>query len=257
MKKKYHISFPKEHADHLNQDEAYFFYWDDENNEKKKLRFHDYNEIYKIEGLYEQLFYDRLKCASPVKISSLLKNALSQSDKNLSELRILDLGAGNGVVGFELKKYGISRLIGVDILPEAKEATLRDRPGTYDNYYVCDFQNLDKKTAENIAEWRCNCLISVAALGFGDIPPNAFVNAFNIIESQGWVGFNIKETFLDKKDNSGFSKTIQEIIFSEFLDIYNLERYQHRLSIEGAPIYYYAIIGKKINDIPKNFLTYN
>jgi len=35
-------------------------------------------------------------------------------------LRVLDLGAGNGVMGEELKKHGASRLIGADIIYEAQ-----------------------------------------------------------------------------------------------------------------------------------------
>ncbi len=97
-------------------------------------------------------------------------------------------------------------------------------------------------------------MVTVAALGFGDIPPKAFIEAFNIIRSEGWVGFNIKETFLDNSDESGFSRMIREIIFSEYLDVYYIERYRHRLSLEGEPLYYFAIAGRKNADIPKNFL---
>jgi len=66
-----------------------------------------------------------------------------QSSDNFTELRVLDLGAGNGMVGEELKKQEVSRLVGVDIIPEAYEATIRDRPGLYDAYYIEDFTKLD------------------------------------------------------------------------------------------------------------------
>ncbi len=52
-------------------------------------------------------------------------------------LRVLDLGAGNGVVGEELKKRGVSRLVGVDIITEAQAATERDRPGVINDNYFC------------------------------------------------------------------------------------------------------------------------
>jgi hypothetical protein len=79
------------------------------------------------------------------------------------------------------------------------------------------------------------------------------MEAFNIIQPQGWVGFNIKETFLNESDDSGFSRMIRELIFSKYLDIYHLERYQHRLSMEGEPLFYYAIAARKIADIPEEF----
>ena len=43
---------------------------------------------------------------------------------------------------------------------------------------------------------------------------------------------------------------IRELIFSKYLDIYHLERYRHRLSIDGEPLFYYAIAAKKTADIP-------
>ena len=37
----------------------------------QEIRFHDYEEIYMIPGLYERLFYDILKCNSPTTIRKL------------------------------------------------------------------------------------------------------------------------------------------------------------------------------------------
>jgi SAM-dependent methyltransferase len=253
MEKRHRIQFPAIEASALSQDEVYFYLL--KGDQKRKIRFHDYNEIYKVPGLYEQLFYDRLKCQSPAKVASILKSSVAQSCENFSELRILDFGAGNGMMGDELKKLGLARLVGIDIIPEAGAATERDRPGVYDAYYVVDFCDLNAEQREQISSWSLNCLTTVAALGFGDIPPTAFIEAFNIIQSQGWVAFNIKETFLDKSDTSGFSRLMRELIFSEYLDLYHLERYRHRLSIEGKPLYYFAIAGRKNADISPEFLS--
>ena len=204
--------------------------------------------------MYEQIFYDRLQCVSPSKVASILQSAIKQSSENFSELRVLDLGAGNGMMGEELKKSGVSRLIGVDIIQEAYNATVRDRPGLYDAYYIEDFCKLGDETKEEISLWHLDCMVTVAALGFGDIPAQAFIEAFNIIKSQGWVAFNIKETFFDASDDTGFSRMIRELIFSKYLDIYHIERYRHRYSIEGEPLYYFAIAGRKNADVPQEFL---
>jgi SAM-dependent methyltransferase len=246
------MQFPKSGSSKLDQDEAFFYL--QESGGQRKIRFHDYGEIYQVQGLYEQVFYDRLKCTSPVKVATILESAVRQSQDNFTELRVLDLGAGNGMMGEALKEHGISRLIGVDIIPEAYEATVRDRPGLYDAYYVEDFTTLDEEKREDIASWQCDCMVTVAALGFGDIPTNAFIEAFNIITAEGWVAFNIKETFFDKSDKTGFSSMIRELIFSEYLHIYHIERYRHRLSIEGEPLYYFAIAGRKNADVPSEFL---
>jgi len=252
MLKRHRIQFPKSGSSKLDQDEAYFYLQG--SGGQRRIRFHDYGEIYQVQGLYEQVFYDRLKCTSPVKVATILESAVRQSQDNFTELRVLDLGAGNGMMGEALKEHGISRLIGVDIIPEAYEATVRDRPGLYDAYYVENFTTLDEEKREDIASWQCDCMVTVAALGFGDIPTNAFIEAFNIISAEGWVAFNIKETFFDKSDKTGFSSLIRGLIFSEYLHIYHIERYRHRLSIEGEPLYYFAIAGRKNADVPSEFL---
>lgn len=252
MQNRHRVKFPKVESSNLHQDEAFFFL--QTSNEDKKIRFHDYDKIYQVPGLYEQIFYDRLKCSSPNKVATILESSVKQSNDKITELRVLDLGAGNGIMGEELKKRGISRLVGVDIIPEAYDATIRDRPGIYDDYYVQDFTKLNSETRQEIASWQYDCMVSVAALGFGDIPSRAFIEAFNIINTEGWVAFNIKETFLDHSDNTGFSRLVRELIFSEYLDVYHIERYRHRLSIDGEPLFYFAIAGRKNADVSEDFL---
>jgi len=257
MTAKFKIEFPKISAHDYDQDEEYFFLVEPDRGEdrnKRKIHFHEYAKIYNIPGLYEQLFYERLKCNSPKKVLEALRYSVSQARENFTELRVLDLGAGNGMMGEQVRNQGVARLVGADIIPEAKEANDRDRPAVYDAYYVADFCNLTSHQKKDLEEWSFNCLTTVAALGFGDIPVKAFTEAFNILQSEGWIAFNIKETFLDKSDLTGFSVAIRELIFSEYLDVYYLERYRHRLSMEGKPLYYFAIAGRKNSDIPKDFL---
>jgi SAM-dependent methyltransferase len=252
MQKRHRIQFPKYDMTKQGQDKTYFYLQG--SGEPRKIRFHDYDELYQVPGLYEQIYCDRLKCTSPAKVTSILESAIRQSSENFSELRVLDLGAGNGMMGEELKKKGVSRLVGVDIISEAYDAAIRDRPGLYDAYHIQDFTALSQDIKEEIISWDCNCMVTVAALGFGDIPVKAFIQAFNIISAKGWVAFNIKETFFDKSDKSGFSRMMRELIFSEYLDIYHIERYRHRLSIDGEPLYYFAIAGRKNADVTDEFL---
>jgi len=214
---------------------------------------HDYDRIFAVPGLYEQVVYERLKCQSPATVVDVLNRSVTQSQQRLNELRVLDLGAGNGMVGDELKKQGVSRLVGVDIIPEAQAASERDRPGVYDAYYLMDFCSLDEDERDDLKGWSLDCLVSVAALGFGDIPAQAFLEAFNIIGKDGWIAFNVKETFLDRSDDSGFSQLIRELIFSKYLDLYHLQRYRHRFSIEGEPLYYFALGGRKTGDVSSSF----
>jgi hypothetical protein len=47
---------------------------------------------------------------------------------------------------------------------------------------------------------------------------------------------------------------IRELILSEYLDIYHLERYRHRISLDGKPLYYFGLAARKNGDIPREFL---
>jgi len=252
MTPRHRISFPPTESTALSQSEAFFFLTEEEKD--LRLRFHDYDAIYDRPGLYEQLFYDRLKCSSPKKVGEILKSALDANGLHLTERRVLDLGAGNGIMGEVLKSYGVARLVAVDIIEEARKAAERDRPGVYDEYYVADFTDLSPQMLEELEGWSFDCLTSVAALGFDDIPVKAFLQALRLIADGGWVAFNIKESFLSSADQSGFSRFIRELIFSQYVDIHHLERYRHRLSMEGLPLYYFAFVGQKLADIPEDFL---
>lgn len=240
---RYSVRLPVPNGKKLAQDEAYFYLGDDP--DSIKIRFHDYDEIYKRPGLYEQIFYDRLKCESPQRMAHWLQTSVLEAGSSMQALRVLDLGAGNGMVGEALTEVGISRLVGVDILPEAKEATDRDRPGIYDAYYIADLTVKESSITEQLHEWRFDCLTAVAALGFGDIPTQAFINAYNLLDERGWVCFNIKETFLSEKDDTGFSILIRSLLLSQRLELHRLIRYRHRYSIDGDPLFYYGIVGRK------------
>jgi predicted TPR repeat methyltransferase len=220
----------------------------------RQFRFHNYHELYDVPGLYERIFYDVLKCDSPATIRRLLQKELDASGMEGHELRVLDLGAGNGMVGEELIKLGVDRLVGADIIEEAKRATERDRPGVYDAYYACDMTKLSADLTATMFRYRFNCLTCVAALGFGDIPTNAFAHAFEFIAPDGWVAFNIKETFLDGDDHSGFSRLIQRMIDANILEVREQLRYRHRFSTDRRALHYVAIVGLKRGEIPAAWL---
>lgn len=252
----HNVKFPVTKPHSLQQDEAYFILC--ENGGEREIHFHDYAEIYNHKGLYEQLFYDRLKCISPAMVCDILRNVLMQNHVEMSELRVLDVGAGNGMVGEQLIKLGIARVIGVDILSEACSACERDRPGAYDAFYVVDLENMDDSSIADFQAWRIDCMTTVAALGFQDIPPIAFSRAYNLVKTGGWIAFNIKETFLQVSDTSGFSTLVKDMLMTDILEIHHLERYRHRISIDGRPLYYYALVGKKERNIPlDNFEKYS
>lgn len=219
----------------------------------ERVRFHDYARIYQIPGLYEKLFYERLACTSPPTVAGLLRDAVLADGQDPGSLAVLDLGAGNGMVGEALKEIGARTFVGVDVVREAREACQRDRPGLYRDYVVADFTELPATTASRISGHKLNTLTTVAALGFGDIPAAAFRTAWNLIETPGWVAFNIKETFLDEKYQYGFALLIRQLVDAGLLDVKTQQRYLHRLAMSGEPLHYIAIVGRKTGQIPDDW----
>jgi SAM-dependent methyltransferase len=212
----------------------------------KRIRFHDYHEVFGVPGLYEALFAERLECRSPSQVVSLLEDALAEHPEAPRDLRVLDVGAGNGMVGEELRRTGVEDVMGIDIIPEARIAAERDREGTYRDYLVADLTALDSTDRRRIESFAPNCLTVVAALGYGDIPTEAFLSACSFIPNEGWIAFNIKEDFLvEGEDRSGFSNLVRTLQREGALEVEAMRRYRHRLSVHGVPLRYVAFVGRK------------
>ena len=241
------VNLPERHAGDVDQDEEWCELVLD--GTRRRLRFHDYGEIYAVPGLYEHLFYDRLKCESPATVRALLEHQVRLDGADAADLRVLDVGAGNGMVGEQLADMGAGTLVGIDILEEAAAAAQRDRPDTYDDYLVADLIDSSADAHRKLGEHRFNCLTTVAALGFGDIPPAAFAQAHNLLECPAWVAFNIKEDFLDGADSSGFARLIRRMLEEGALEQRAQRRYRHRLSMAGEPLHYVAIVAVKRADV--------
>ena len=209
----------------------------------REIRFHDYAAIYDVPGLYERLFHHVLQCTSPTVVADCLNRALRQQELDPSGMRVLDLGAGNGMIGEELRALGVGAVVGVDILPEARAAASRDRPGIYEEYLVADFTVADPERRARLGLF--DGLTCVAALGFGDIPVAAFAAAFSLVKPGGWVAFTIKETFMNALDPSGFDAFIKGLVSDKALSVHVQQRYRHRLSTSGEPLYYLAVVARK------------
>jgi SAM-dependent methyltransferase len=218
--------------------------------ETREIRFHDYHEIYAIPGLYEFLFYERLECCSPQVVRELLEQELRDEGVDQASLRVLDLGAGNGMAGEQLADLGVETIVGIDLLPEAAAAAERDRPGIYERYHVLDLTALTDERRGELASHRFNSLVTVAALGFGDIPPLAFAEAFNLVADGGWIAFNIKEHFLDDGEPTGFSRLIGKLLETGIVEQRAEKVYTHRLATNGDRLDYVAIVGVKHSDVP-------
>jgi len=243
------VLFPDD-VNKLDQNEEFVTLVTDEGAER--IRIHDYDKMYSVPGLYEAVVHERLKCDSPRMLCALLKKEMSQSDDGNKHLRALDFGAGNGIVGECLRnRFDCDALVGLDIIAEAQDAADRDRPEVYDDYFVMDLSHPSEKGRPELEKWNFNTLLTVAALGYGDIPTQGFITAFNLIEDSGWIAFNIKDRFVSEADESGYNDALRTMM-GDSLEPLQIRRYCHRLSMSGEPLEYYAVVGRKLKDVPLN-----
>ena len=246
------VRLPKSAAE-LEQDEEWCEI--EEDGKWRRIRFHDYADIFQQKGLYEHLFYDLLKCCSPERVASMIESVVREGGADPRKHRILDVGAGNGMLGESLMIRGFGGVMGVDLLPEAKAATGRDRPSVYADYLVADLIGFDADTRERITRFAPTCLSCVAALGFGDVPPTAYFNAMTAIPVGGLLAFNIRTDFLDPRYSFGFSELVRRMTQDNLIRIESMQRYRHRLSVTGEPLWYTAVVATKLDHVSRDMLV--
>ncbi len=217
---------------------------------RERIRLHDYAAIFSVPGLYEQLFAEMLECDSPEVVCRLLAAELIAADVDPADLKALDFGAGNGMVGEQLAAVGVDSIVGLDLLPEARDAAQRDRPGLYEDYYAGDVTDLDHGDRRELEAHDFNAMTCVAALGFGDIPPAAFAEAFNLVDAPGWIAFNLRDRFIEDQDPAGFGAFIARMRDEGVLEEQARVSYTHRVSVAGEPLEYHAIVASKRDDVP-------
>lgn len=186
---------------------------------------------------------------------SLLAKYIESRPRSVNEpLRILDAGAGNGIVASEIiKQLGVrvGSLVGTDILPEAHQAALRDRPGIYSKYIVADLA--DERQQEWFGKDSFDVVVLCAALGpgWGDMPVNALLGAVKSVSIGGLVAITVNEKWLGPGDESFWGRFIAFLAgrgsedFDQLREL-DKKRYKHRMDVRGQWIWYIAILFEKV-----------
>jgi hypothetical protein len=200
----------------------------------EEVALHDYARMYALPGVYEQIVQEDLGCRSPAHVAGLLAGALAALHRRPEETRVIDVAAGNGVSGEALRAAGLHVVLGTDIVPEAREAALRDRPGVYAEYLTLDLTALSDAQKGRLRALGANALTCVAPVGArpGLVPPQAIAAACALL-----TGGPLVVTLHDPRH--GDPDPLDERFFASQVgaEATRLEhgRYLHRFRVTGAP----------------------
>jgi hypothetical protein len=202
----------------------------------RELRLHDYEAVYSLPGLYETIVHDRLRCRSPAQIASMLAAAVDRAGWDRGHVRVLDVAAGNGVSGEALDAEGLAPVLGTDIVPAARAAALRDRPGLYDDYLTLDLLALTAGEERDVRRWACNALSCVAPVGehSQQLPPEALAAAVELLETDALVAYMHDPSFgtRDAVTVTFWGRRLGSGVRAELLE---RRRYVHRYTVNGLP----------------------
>jgi hypothetical protein len=208
------------------------------------FRLHEYERVYAVPGLYEEVVQRRLESASAHVLAKRLIACASEAGVEPAALAVFDLGAGNGVSGEALREQGVGRLVASDGIAAARAAALRDRPGLYAEYLVGDTDD-QPRVGALIEEHGLNALVCAGALGLGHISADSFHRLWSAFPPGSFFSVSLHED-LAEPGGSDFGDYLACFeARADGAEILFREPFRHRLTMAGEPITYVAIVARR------------
>jgi hypothetical protein len=167
-----------------------------------------------------------------------MARALALLELDPRAMALLDLGAGTGLAGELAAQLGFAEIVGLDLLPAARAAALRDRPALYGDYLVGDLAAPAPELLERLGAHRPDAMIGAAALGGTHVPPAALANALALLPTGAPVAFTIDERWTQTDEPGGFRTALEALEASGALRVLERTRFLHRLRTTGEPVHY-------------------
>jgi hypothetical protein len=221
----------------------------------RQVRFKGDPRIWEWAGVYEHLVRRLLRGNAPAALSRLLQRALQRHGESTDGLRAVLLNAGNGWLADELRQIGVGEVVGVDASAAAAAAAERDHPDAHTEYLVLDMRRLSEAQRDHLMEFDFNCLLTVDPLGADEPAPNAFTEAFNLLAPDGWIALHLAEETVAPEADSRFARLVHHMIASGALKVETRERYRHRFTTHGTPLFHVALVGRKVRDFDPGEVT--
>ncbi len=211
---------------------------------REHMRLHEYGRVYAVPGLYEEVVQKRLECASPAALSKALVKHVSQCGEDSSALRLLDIGAGNGVVGEELRKLGVNgTFVGMDNESGARDAAERDRGGLYVEYLIGDLAELSISSV--VEKHNLTGMVGAGALGLGHVSARDLNATWQQFRPGAWLAVTLPENIVNA-DRNELSEYIAALrAGEENTEVIEFSRFRHRFRMSGEPIYYYLMVARR------------
>jgi hypothetical protein len=156
-------------------------------------------------------------------------------------VRALDLAAGNGVSADPLLAGGAGLLVGMDLIPEARDAALRDRPDSYAEFVAGDVGE-PGLVAGLVESYELNAL--ACSGGISHIPVEAFAEGWSAFPAGSWLVATAAEDMGDPDGGPYGGWVAGEVAEARLADVHT-ERFVHRLAMSGEPIEYTALRARK------------
>lgn len=207
----------------------------------EEVALHDYTRVYGVPGLYEAVVQEALDCRSPAVTAAHAAAAVGDLGLDPATVRVLDVGAGNGVVGDELAAHGFRRMFGTDLLPAAADGAVRDRPALYEHYLAADLADPADPVHEAIERWDPQLLACAGALGGGHMSTVALARALNALSEPAIAVLTAGEGWLDESAADGLGAFVTAALADGTLEELRRERFRHRLTMSGDQIHYVAL----------------
>ena len=209
---------------------------------EETVHLHDYTRVYGVPGLYERVVQEMLGCRSPQVAAQGFDRALEELSLDPAQLTVLDLGAGTGLVGELVRHLGIAAVVGLDALPAAREAALRDRPAVYRDYLVGDLADPEPGLLDRLREHSLDGLVAAGAFGGTHAPASALETALELLPPRAPVAFTIDERWMQSDGPGGFRTAVARELRSGRLEQIERTRFHHRVTTTGEPIHYELLV---------------
>lgn len=201
---------------------------------RRRIGFHDYASLYDEPGLYDHVFVELLGMSTAPQVVGLYGGALRSLGRDPADERVLDLGAGSGIGGGELRDLQVGEVVAIDREPAAARAAARDRPGVYDDYVVGEVPEAIEQLRPRAPFTALLAVASVGADALGVSQLAQLVDA--LLTPDALVAFAVSETL--------YPALVDDLARRVGMDVLRAIDYVHRRQTDGGDHRATAIVGQ-------------